>query len=135
MLFWQFFREGQLVGPSRIPCWISKTHCVLGSYELLAILGGKVIKGSSVQYGKKTVWGTLRLKRPQLPSKYTAEKTLHCIWLNMYSDWIKGFYGFILSLPFILLFICCTSILCRYKSKNSKIINLKTDQSFSNNFV
>ena len=35
----------------------------------------------------------------------------------MYSDWIKGLYWFIFSLPFVLLFICCTSILCRYKSK------------------
>ena len=34
-----------------------------------------------------------------------------------YPDWIKGFYAFILSLPFILLFICWASILCRYKSK------------------
>ena len=79
----------------------------------------------------------LRLKRPQLPSKYMTEKTLD-IWLNMYSDWIKGFYGFILSLPFVLLFICCTSIVCRYKSKvieDSKIVNLKKDRSFSINFV
>ena len=56
----------------------------------------------------------------------------------MYSDWIKGFYGFILSLPFILLFICCNSIVCRYKSKvieDSKIVNLKTDRSCSINFV
>ena len=34
-----------------------------------------------------------------------------------YPDWIKGFYAFILSLPFILLFICWATILCRYKSK------------------
>ena len=34
-----------------------------------------------------------------------------------YSDWMRGFYGSILSLPFILLFICWASILCRYKSK------------------
>ena len=34
-----------------------------------------------------------------------------------YSDWIKGFYAFILSLPFILLFICWATILCRSKSK------------------
>ena len=34
-----------------------------------------------------------------------------------YSDLMRGFYGFILSLPFILLFICWACILCRYKSK------------------
>ena len=66
-----------------------------------------------------------------------------------YFDWMRGFYGFILSLPFILLFICWASILCRYKSKigvtpsngdhrdtelcpsvtdKSKISNLKGDQ-------
>ena len=66
-----------------------------------------------------------------------------------YSDCMKGFYFIFLSLPFILLFICWASILCRYKSKigltpsigdrrdtdKSKIIedslkisNLKSDQ-------
>ena len=34
-----------------------------------------------------------------------------------YSDCMKGFYFIFLSLPFILLFICWASILCRYKSK------------------
>ena len=68
-----------------------------------------------------------------------------------YSDYMKGFYFIFLSLPFIVLFICWVSILCRYKSSKigdfrdtelcppvtnkSKIIedslknsNLKTDQ-------
>ena len=68
-----------------------------------------------------------------------------------YSDCMKGFYFIFLSLPFILLFFCWASILCRYKSSEigdlrdtelcpsvtnkSKIIedslknsNLKTDQ-------
>ena len=48
--FWQFFREGQdgralLVRPSRIPHWISKIIFVLGSYEFLEMLQGKVRKG------------------------------------------------------------------------------------------
>ena len=34
-----------------------------------------------------------------------------------YSDCMKAFYFIFLSLPFILLFICWLSILCRYKSK------------------
>ena len=34
-----------LVQPSRIPCWISKILFVLGSYEFLAMLEGKVRKG------------------------------------------------------------------------------------------
>ena len=43
--FWQFFREGRngralLVRPLRIPRWIWKILFVLGSYELLAMLGG-----------------------------------------------------------------------------------------------
>ena len=32
-----------------------------------------------------------------------------------YSDCMKGFYFIFLSLPFILLFFCWASILCRYK--------------------
>jgi hypothetical protein len=54
-----------------------------------------------------------------------------------YSDWIKGFYAFILSLPFILLFICWATILCRYKSKifegSEKIKGQCSPQSCSNN--
>ena len=52
-----------------------------------------------------------------------------------YSDWIKGFYAFILSLPFILLFICWATILCRSKSKmfeGSEKIKGQS-QSYSNN--
>ena len=50
MPFWQFFREGRdgralLVRPSRIPRWISKIIFVLGSYEFLEMLEGKVRKG------------------------------------------------------------------------------------------
>ena len=63
MPFWQFFREGRdgralLVRPSRIPCWIWKIPFVLGSYELLAMLGGKIRKLPffRVQSGKITVW-------------------------------------------------------------------------------
>jgi hypothetical protein len=45
--FLHFFREGRdgralLVRPSRIPCWISKIIFVLGSYEFLPMLEGKV---------------------------------------------------------------------------------------------
>ena len=61
--------------------------------------------------------------------KYKTEKTF--VLRNMvvkYSDWIKVFYGFILTLPFIILFICLGTIVCRYKSKiieDPKKINLK----------
>ena len=46
-----FFREGWdgralLVQPSRIPCWISKIVFVLGSFQILVMLEGKVRKGS-----------------------------------------------------------------------------------------
>jgi hypothetical protein len=45
------FSEGQdgralLVRTSRIPSWISKIIFVLGSYEFLTIIEGKVRKGS-----------------------------------------------------------------------------------------
>ena len=49
MPFWQFFREGRdghalLVWPSRIPRWTSKILFVLGFYEFLAMLEGKIRK-------------------------------------------------------------------------------------------
>jgi hypothetical protein len=56
------FREGRdgralLVRPSKIPRWIKEIPFVLGSYELLAMLGGKIRKCpfSRVQFGKITV--------------------------------------------------------------------------------
>ena len=61
--FWQFFRKGQdghalLVRPSRIPHRISKILFVLGSYELLAMLEGKIGETPffKVQSGEITVW-------------------------------------------------------------------------------
>jgi len=63
--FWQFFRKGRdghthalLVRPSRIPHGISKIHFVLGSYEFLAMLEGKIRETPifKVQSGKITVW-------------------------------------------------------------------------------
>ena len=49
---------------SRIPRWISKIIFVLGSYELLAMLEGKIIKGFSFSFqpGKITVWPTLDIR-------------------------------------------------------------------------
>ena len=61
--FWQFFRQGRdgralLVQPSRIPHRISKILFVLGTYEFLAMLEGKIRETPflKVQSGKITVW-------------------------------------------------------------------------------
>ena len=66
MPFWQFFRKGRdgcalLVRPSRIHHRISKILFVLGSYEFLAMLEGKigVTPFFKVQSGKITVWAVL----------------------------------------------------------------------------
>ena len=60
--FWQFFRKGRddyalLVRPSKIPYRISKFIFVLGFYEFLAMLEGKIRETPffKVQYGKMTV--------------------------------------------------------------------------------
>ena len=59
--FWQFFKKGRdgalLVQPSRIPHRISKILIVLGSYEFLAMLEGKIKETQffKVQFGKITV--------------------------------------------------------------------------------
>ena len=60
--FWQFFRQVRdgralLVHPSRIPHRISKILIVLGSYEFLAMLEGKIKETQffKVQSGKITV--------------------------------------------------------------------------------
>ena len=75
MPFWQFFSKGRdgralLVQSSRIPRWISKIIFVLGSYEFLAMLEGKIRKGS-VQVAKtRNMWKTLTL----VPSKKTSDQ-------------------------------------------------------------